>query len=105
MQEHLRAGAATGEVCPTLADDLLRGADAIAIFVFGDATSGEETYGAGRFLSAAVPKAGDPKVVLDFNLAQNPPCAFTPYATCPLVRPNNVLPDRIEAGEKVPAGH
>ena len=37
MQEHLRAGPATGEVCPTLADDLLRGADAIAIFVFGDA--------------------------------------------------------------------
>lgn len=79
--------------------------DDTLFFVFGDATSGEETYGAGRFLSAAVPKAGDPKVVLDFNLAQNPPCAFTPYATCPLVRPNNVLPDRIEAGEKVPAGH
>ena len=64
-----------------------------------------ETYGAGRFLTASAPKAGSAKVVLDFNLAQNPPCAFTPYATCPLVMPRNVLPERVEAGEKVPAGH
>lgn len=79
--------------------------DETLFFVFGDATSGNETYGAGRFLYATAPKANAAKVVLDFNLAQNPPCAFTPYATCPLVMPRNVLPDRIEAGEKVPAGH
>jgi len=79
--------------------------DETLFFVFGDATAGTETYGAGRFLYATAPAADATKVVLDFNLAQNPPCAFTPYATCPLVLPKNVLPDRIEAGEKVPAGH
>ena len=80
-------------------------ADETLFFVFGDSTNGTETYGAGRFLYATAPKAGATKVVLDFNLAENPPCAFTPYATCPLVMPRNVLPERIEAGEKVPAGH
>lgn len=79
--------------------------DDTLFFVFGDATNGKETYGAGRFLYAPVPKPGETKVVLDFNLAQNPPCAFTPYATCPLVLPKNVLPERIAAGEEVPAGH
>lgn len=79
--------------------------DDALFFVFGDATNGTETYGAGRFLTATAPKSGSAKVVLDFNLAQNPPCAFTPYATCPLVMPRNVLPERVEAGEKVPAGH
>src|SRR5690606_18122216 len=44
MQEHLRAGPATGEVCPTLAEDLLRGADAIALFVFGDAKERRKVY-------------------------------------------------------------
>lgn len=80
-------------------------ADETFFFVFSDATAGTETYGAGRFLYAARPKAGETRVVLDFNLAQNPPCAFTPYATCPLPLPKNVLPVRIEAGERVPAGH
>jgi uncharacterized protein (DUF1684 family) len=79
--------------------------DDTLFFVFGDATAGKETYGAGRFLYATAPKGGETKVVVDFNLAQNPPCAFTPYATCPLVLPKNVLLERIEAGEKVPAGH
>ncbi len=74
-------------------------------FVFRDATAGDETYGAGRFLYAASPKKGDARVVLDFNRAVNPPCAFTPYATCPLPLPQNVLPVRIEAGERTPAGH
>ena len=74
--------------------------DDTLFFVFGDATNGTETYGAGRFLYAPVPKAGETKVVLDFNLAQNPPCAFTPYATCPLPPPQNRLPVRIEAGER-----
>jgi hypothetical protein len=67
-------------------------------FVFKDQTAKEDTYGAGRFLYASAPKDG--KVVLDFNRAYNPPCAFTPHATCPLPRPENVLPVRIEAGEK-----
>jgi hypothetical protein len=68
-------------------------------FVFKDATAPRETYGGGRFLSAAAPKDGT--VVLDFNRAYNPPCVFTPFATCPLPRPENVLAVRIEAGEKV----
>ncbi len=73
-------------------------------FVFKDRTAPRETYGAGRFLAAAGPKDGT--VVLDFNRAYNPPCAFTPYATCPLPTPQNVLPIRVEAGEKkFGAGH
>ncbi len=67
--------------------------------VFGDATNGETTYGGGRFLSAD-PPAADGSVVLDFNKATNPPCAFTPYATCPLPPAGNVLPLAVEAGEK-----
>jgi uncharacterized protein (DUF1684 family) len=76
--------------------------DGSLFFVFKDATSRTDTYGAGRFLSAAAPRDG--KVVLDFNRAVNPPCAFTPYATCPLPLPENVLPVRIEAGERRWAG-
>jgi len=68
-------------------------------FVFKDRTAPKETYGAGRFLDAPPPRNGT--VVLDFNRAYNPPCAFTSHATCPLPLPENVLPVRIEAGEKV----
>lgn len=67
-------------------------------FIFRDQTAGKETYGAGRFLYSDLPHDG--KVVLDFNKAYNPPCAFTPYATCPLPPKENRLPVRIEAGEK-----
>jgi uncharacterized protein (DUF1684 family) len=67
-------------------------------YVFRDQTSVKETYGAGRFLYSAMPQDGH--VVLDFNKAYNPPCAFTPYATCPLPPPENRLAVRIEAGEK-----
>ena len=67
-------------------------------FIFKDATAGKETYGAGRFLYTDLSKDG--KVVLDFNKAQNPPCAFTPYATCPIPPKQNVLPVAILAGEK-----
>ena len=67
--------------------------------VFGDETSGQDTYGGGRFLVADAPSE-DGIVVLDFNKAYNPPCAFTPYATCPLPHQANRLPVRIEAGEK-----
>lgn len=51
-----------------------------------------------RFLDAAPPTNG--KVVLDFNLAANPPCAFTPFATCPLPPPSNRLPLAVTAGER-----
>lgn len=73
-------------------------ADESLSFVFKDATAGHETYGAGRFLVSDPPQGG--RVILDFNRAYNPPCVFTPYATCPLPRPENILPIRIEAGEK-----
>jgi hypothetical protein len=66
-------------------------------FVFADRTSGKETYGAARFLYS---KVVDGKVVLDFNRAYNPPCAFTPYATCPLPTPENRLDLAVRAGEK-----
>jgi len=66
-------------------------------FVFKDQTSQTETYQAGRMLNTPLPKDG--KVVLDFNRAYNPPCTFTPYATCPLPMKENQLPVRVEAGE------
>ena len=67
-------------------------------FVFRDRTSGRETYGAGRFLKVPVPTGR--KIRLDFNRAYNPPCAFTPFATCPLPPPENWLPFPITAGER-----
>jgi len=66
-------------------------------FIFKDLTAGKETYPSGRFLFTAMPKDGE--VILDFNKAINPPCAFTPFATCPLPPRQNHLPVRIEAGE------
>ena len=66
-------------------------------FIFRDVTSGETTYPAARFLYTSMPKDG--KVEIDFNRAENPPCAFNPYATCPLPMPENRLKTRIEAGE------
>jgi uncharacterized protein len=68
--------------------------------VFRDATSGASTYGAGRFLSAAAPVAG--RVTLDFNRAYHPPCAHTPYATCPLPPLENRLELAVEGGERSP---
>ncbi len=67
-------------------------------FNFRDGTSGRETYPAGRFLDAPGPQNGT--VLLDFNKATNPPCAFTDYATCPLPPLANYLKVRIPAGEK-----
>ena len=67
--------------------------------IFRDRTSGDTTYGAGRFLSAEA--AGpDGTTVLDFNLAYNPPCAFTPFATCPLPTPQNSLSVAVQAVER-----
>jgi uncharacterized protein (DUF1684 family) len=73
--------------------------DTSLFLIFRDTTSGDTTYGAGRFLYAEAP-GPDGTTTLDFNLAYNPPCAFTPFATCPLPPPQNWLPVPIEAGEK-----
>lgn len=79
----------------------LPGGDAGELWlIFGDATNGHETYGAGRYLYTDAPGA-DGTVTLDFNRAYNPPCVFTPYATCELPWPANRLPIRIEAGERL----
>ncbi|HEV7378614.1 MAG TPA: DUF1684 domain-containing protein [Dyadobacter sp.] len=67
--------------------------------IFGDETNKKETYGAGRFVYASE-KAEDGSYWLDFNKATNPPCAFSPYATCPLPPKQNKLTVAITAGEK-----
>ncbi len=67
--------------------------------IFADLTSGEETYGAGRYLYVGVPDSKN-NVVLDFNKSYNPPCAFTKFATCLLPPDQNKLRIRITAGEK-----
>ncbi|HEV2754315.1 MAG TPA: DUF1684 domain-containing protein [Actinomycetota bacterium] len=75
---------------------------------FRDATSGETTYGAGRYLYDTI-KGADlgttetGALVLDFNFAYNPSCAYDPRWSCPLAPPGNVLDVRVEAGEKTPA--
>lgn len=70
-------------------------------FVFSDQTSGKETYGAARFIYT---EAKEGKVILDFNRAENPPCAFTPFAVCPLPPKENRLPFAVRVGEKVYRG-
>jgi uncharacterized protein (DUF1684 family) len=70
--------------------------------LFSDLTNRDATYGAGRFLYVPLPEGR--RVVLDFNKAFNPPCAFTPYAVCPLPAAENRLAIRVEAGEKRPLG-
>ena len=67
--------------------------------IFGDATSGRETYPAGRFLYASMPDESG-VTMLDFNRAYNPPCAFNEYATCPIASPQNRLKTKITAGER-----
>jgi uncharacterized protein (DUF1684 family) len=70
------------------------------IFImFADSTSGLETYGAGRYLAAELPNSAN-EVLLDFNKAYNPPCAYTEFATCPLPPKENILTIGILAGEK-----
>lgn len=67
--------------------------------IFGDATNGKETYGAGRFLELGPLENG--KVEVDFNTAYNPPCAYTAFATCPLPPEQNKLTAlAVTAGEK-----
>jgi hypothetical protein len=67
-------------------------------FVFRDASSGQETYEAARFLYSDL--LDDGTTVLDFNMAYNPPCAFNPYTTCPIPLRENNLPVKLLAGEK-----
>ena len=74
---------------------------------FADATSGSESFGAGRYLLDTVKGAdlgmeGD-RLVLDFNLAYNPSCAYDPRWLCPLAPPANRLSVAVRAGERVPA--
>ncbi len=71
--------------------------------IFRDQTAGEETYPAVRFLT--LERSGPEEVVVDFNKAYNPPCAFNPYTTCPLPPRENILPIAIRAGERYTAEH
>jgi uncharacterized protein (DUF1684 family) len=80
------------------------GPDGELWLVFGDATNGIETYGGGRFLYTSAPD-GDGAIEVDFNRAYNPPCVFSPFATCPLPWPENRLQIRIEAGERAFGDH
>lgn len=68
--------------------------------IIADETSGEETYGGGRFMYVNKPDSTG-NIELDFNKAFNPPCVFTKYATCPLPPEQNYLKLKIEAGEKM----
>jgi uncharacterized protein (DUF1684 family) len=75
-----------------------------SLFVpFLDATSGTETYGAGRYLD--LEPEPDGTYAIDFNLAYHPSCVYDPKFSCPLTPAENRLPVRIEAGERLPAGH
>ncbi len=79
--------------------DALDGGPDELFLIFADGTSGLDTYGGGRYLY--IPRAGkDNKTLIDFNKAYNPPCVFTPYATCPLPPRQNILPIAVEAGHK-----
>ncbi len=78
-------------------------ADTLFFIIFGDATTELETYGGGRFLYANPPRDG--RVTLDFNKAYNPPCALTPFTTCPRPPEGNTLPIAVRAGEKTYQGH
>lgn len=75
--------------------------DGQLFLIFADRTSGHETYAAARFLYAD-PAGPDGTTVVDFNRAYNPPCAFTPFSTCPLPPPENRLDLAVRAGEKKP---
>jgi uncharacterized protein (DUF1684 family) len=67
-------------------------------FVFNDASSGDETYEAARFLYSDLRRDGT--TIVDFNVAYNPPCSFNPFTTCPIPLPENRLPIEVLAGEK-----
>lgn len=83
--------------------EALEEADELFI-IFSDETSGNETYGLGRYLYTRKP-GSDGMTILDFNKAYSPPCAFTEFATCPLPPAQNHLPIKITAGEKYHGTH
>ncbi|MEL7249109.1 MAG: DUF1684 domain-containing protein [Bacteroidota bacterium] len=72
--------------------------------IFADKTTGETTYGGGRYLYCPRPDE-DGRTIIDFNKAYNPPCAFTDFATCLLPRVENNMPVAIWAGEKTYGDH
>ena len=84
-------GGKTWRLEPTVEDNTL-------FFTFKDQTAGKDTYPSGRFLNSDMPKNGE--VIIDFNKAHNPPCAFTAFATCPLPPRQNTIGVAIPAGEK-----
>jgi len=73
--------------------------DDTCLLMFKDATNGISTYGGYRTLNCSTFADGE-WTVLDFNLAANPPCAYSPYTLCPLPPPENRLATAVEAGEK-----
>lgn len=75
------------------------------LVVMGDNTSGTSTYAAGRFLYIPKTDAEKADFHIDFNKAYNPPCVFTPFATCPIPPPQNILPFAVTAGEKMYEHH
>jgi len=79
-------------------DPLLEIGSKQLFIIFADKTTGRQTYGAGRYLYAE-PPGSNGKVVVDFNKAHNPPCAFTRFATCPLPPRQNRIAIGVEAGE------
>jgi len=83
-----------GATCSLIAEE----DDEELLFSFTDLTKTDATYPGGRFITTPLPENNE--VVLDFNLAKNWPCAYTPHATCPLPPVENHLKVRIEAGEK-----
>jgi len=84
-------GGKTWRLEPTVEDNTL-------FFTFRDQTAGSETYPSGRFLNTDMPARGE--LIIDFNQAHNPPCAFTSFATCPLPPKQNWIGVPIPAGEK-----
>lgn len=108
--QNVRGGLSEGRVAGTVEFELQgqrlqlealeESADSLMI-VFRDQTSGKETYGAGRFLSFPTPRGRN--LILDFNRAYNPPCAWNPHTLCPLPSKSNHLPISVSAGARKPA--
>ena len=112
VQEEVQIQTSTGDVQPytrfgILAFDIEGQKVSLTLFIgkdgdpfvpFADLTSGKETYGAGRYLEPE--ELDDGKYLIDFNLAYNPWCAYSPAYSCPLPPEENRLKVAIQAGEK-----
>ena len=79
----------------------------LSVLPFADATNGTSTYGGGRYLLDGIKGADlgmtDGRLIVDFNFAYNPSCAYSPAWVCPLAQAENRIPNAIAAGEKAPA--